>query len=495
MSENTFASCTGYTKINETVNINDSLRLTDNMPSIKKLLYTDNNAVITETITENANITIKGEAYIKIYYEAENSKPEAVSGIFPFNYIIECPNDSAVSVLKSEITYCETDSSKQRRFDINMKINISGYSLETQNISCEATLPDKISYIKKTSPYTLTNLTNTYSEKIYEYTLPCDNIIPYKIVSASCFINDENIASSRGGVMYSATVKIETLCISEGEDGEYVYNACSDNFAVNEFINTKIEEVYQNFALTSQINVLETYIIKDDNSYGIGVRIKALYRLDMIQNVTKELIDDIYSVEKKVDLKRNNQALISLKSEDGEVIHIKDSPKINFPKQINRAVCPSYKVKITERNKTEIKGEVIINTIILNSPDGKYSAQNCVIPFGKTLKKASGEHFERISIRNFTIDTVSDRLMIEADICIENLGIEINEISQISEVNLSEYENESDNFTKIKIHYYNKNESLWNIAKNNRTSVEEIMKNNEIKDEKQIPQRYPLIIR
>lgn len=295
--------------------------------------------------------------------------------------------------------------------------------------------------------------------------------------------------------MYSATVKIEALCISEGEDGGYVYNVCSDSFAVNEFINTKIEEVYQNFELTSQINVLETYFIKDDNSYSIGVRLKALYRLDMIQNITTELIDDIYSVEKKMDLKRNTQALISLKSEEGEVIHIKDSPKINFPKQINRAVCPSYKVKITERGETEIKGEVIINTVILNSADGKYSVQNCVIPFGKPLKATSGEHFERVFIRNFFIDTVSDRLMIEADIYIENLGIETNEISQISEVTLSEYENESENFTKIKIHYYSKNESLWDIAKNNRTSVEEIMKNNEIKDENQIPQRYPLIIR
>lgn len=486
--------CTGYAKINETVNINDSLRLNDNMPSIKKLLYADTKAVITEIDTQNGTINIKGDAYIQIYYEGENNKPEAVSGNSPFNYLIECAADSNVALLNINNTHYEIDTSKQRRFDVSLKLNISGYALQQSELPDTTTLPQGISYIQKNIQENSSKVKSIFCEKTYEYEIDCEECVPYKIVAANCCISEDNISASKGGIMYSGSLNAQVMCISENDDGGYSYNCFTDNFAVNEFINTGVNDVYQDFSLSRNINIEEASISFGENNCSIMLKIKAIYRLDLIENICTDITEDIYSIDKKLELTKEEKILTQI-STNKEIIHIKDSPKINFPSQINKALCPAWNIKITHQNEEEMKGELNITILILHSPDGKYSVQKTVIPFVKKCKAGIKNSFENTYLKNLSVDTVSDRLMIEADIIIDEMHLNENKAWKISEVNIKEYDECDDNFTKIKIHYFGKNESLWDIAKQNRTTVEKIMNINEISDETQIPLRYPLIIR
>ena len=295
--------------------------------------------------------------------------------------------------------------------------------------------------------------------------------------------------------MYSATLKAEVLCISEDSEGSYVYNCLTDNFTVNEFVNIPFNDTYKDFSLSRFINIFDTSVISDETGYHIIINAKAIYKLDLTEDLCQNITEDIYSVEKKIELTKEQIQSVQITTLVKDIIHVKDSPKINFPAQINKALCPAWEIKIKSKTNEEIRGELSIKTLILNSSDGKFSTQNTIIPFVKPRKSVSGDTFIKTYLKNLYIDTVSDRLMIEADIGIEEFEFMQNNSWKIKEINISDYEISDENYTKIKVHYFSKNDSLWEIAKNNRTTVEKIMAINEIDDVNRIAHRFPLIIR
>ncbi len=217
-----------------------------------------------------------------------------------------------------------------------------------------------------------------------------------------------------------------------------------------------------------------------------------------------EPIIDAYSTAYEI---KDSKKILSIEQFVGKVRHVhllKDI--ITLPTEHEQVFSVSGRIEIDvikpEKNKVNIKGVAVIFLIYL-SKDQQDIIKNTTsqIPFDVKLDiggvEETGRAFANIEIENISFSIISTS---EIELRI-HLAIEAWIKRALSKEILSDLEfveeikKEDERLASVYIYTVQKNDTLWNIAKKYRTTVEKIIEFNQIEKEEIVPGQKLLIVK
>ncbi len=484
-------------KVGETFTINESVRLTNDMPAIKNVLYNEAIPVIESISAYGASLDIKGRVRCSIFYESENSTAESLSTEIPFEYSIENNISNPNPILNAHAEKTETDISKPRRADITVKLKIEGFLAGKTSLSSPEA--SNISGLrKKSETKDVCVVKSLRSSGSYNFKTEVENLTPSRIACSSFSLKNQTATVGHGGILYAAEMNVDIICETEDENGICFYNHITDRSVINRIIDTQITDIYNDFELNANISEASANINFEGNGYSVLCAANITFDLVLIQNMEEQIISDIYSTDEELEIKSEAATKCSIKKAENILLSL--TGETSFPSSGDFAIasCPVYKFDLacerSGKGEFVINGNVEINTIVLKNTEGAFSSERITIPVETSLKSDSDELMLNAEISEISFKTSAGKLSAEVKAVIKAIEIKSEEISVIREVRISENPSEIPDFLTLRVHYFSQGEDLWYTAKDCKTTKEKILSDNAFLSETDIPMGFPLII-
>lgn len=239
---------------------------------------------------------------------------------------------------------------------------------------------------------------------------------------------------------------------------------------------------------------LKNLVIKPNNveEHSIYVEAEIEFSLFVYQNRPLELIQDLYSPSmclntncKKVNTMQGKRLLKDVCSINEKQI-IKEMRNEKIYDVDIRAMVKKQSIL---NDRIIFEGELNVNFIYSNTESSRIDTKNIVIPFNHNM---SCDGINQSSKVDFNIETNNKDIIVMPDESIEvkidlNLLVDISKNVEINIINDIQLEENRDNeIYSIIIYFVKPGDTLWNIAKRFRSTVEDIVKINGIEDENKI---------
>ena len=260
--------------------------------------------------------------------------------------------------------------------------------------------------------------------------------------------------------------------------------------------------------LTEDMEVLLDYEVKNFNIKPVYQDLKACaisLNADVeicayiYNKVNFDVISDMYSTEKKVNLEYDTISVLSSNLNSNNTMEMTQSlliPELETLKILNIDASPV----LTEINvldgKLALEGNIEFNILYYKLDKKVLENKKMELPFGQVIKIPELQSNMNVEI-DIAIENIESRvvggnqLQIKLDM---NVNVENSEEMKINSIkNIEVTDDVIESMPSIVIYYVKVGDTLWNIAKNFKTTVEEIKALNELTDDAIYPNQQLII--
>ena len=200
------------------------------------------------------------------------------------------------------------------------------------------------------------------------------------------------------------------------------------------------------------------------------------------------IIQDLYSPSVNLIYKQKQIQVISKKRIITDIFNLREKQvisEIGSHKIYDAIVTPSIVNKTVLKDHILYEGQVEINFIFASDNTEGISTKNIVIPFNYNMNVDGAKTTSNIEtnlsviMQDFTVmpdESIDMKIDLEFTTSISNSQ----NLQVIEEINVDETR-QNERYS-LNIYFVKQGDTLWNIAKKFRTSMEEISKMNEIED-------------
>lgn len=310
-----------------------------------------------------------------------------------------------------------------------------------------------------------------------------DNILKYDIQ-----IHKKDVKVTGGKIQASAFALVEVLYKGKNSK-EIVY--IKDDVFINKELELEVADPTSELFYDFKINAMEYNIEEDDLGEKRIINIEALVNTSVkaLQKQQIDLIDDVYSTKTVVDIDRKNYSLNVLKGQNYSESIVKENMEIDNdePKAVN-VIFSNAKVVLTDKKLVEdkvlvegiIKADILYKTIDENKSIAIRSEE---IPFTTAVEivgsKIDMQYAAKVNIESFDAVVEANTIAVKAVITTyARVNFNIDK-EFIVEINQSENEIPKKK-ASITIYAVQVGDNLWKIAKKYHTTIEELIKINNI---------------
>ena len=307
-----------------------------------------------------------------------------------------------------------------------------------------------------------------------------------EIMKVKIQIANQDIKLSYNKILAKADVKTEIMYLTENNKIKNV----SAQIPIMGFID--IENINDNSICDTRYTI-KNYIIKPNNSETNSIYIEVEIEIECIAYEQKDidLIEDLYSISSNLSFKQKEILSLSDKKK------LKDAFKLNETVQIpdminnrlyNMEINPVIINQIIRNEKIIFEGELNIEAIYEKT--GGIDSRSMKIPFNFEMESKDISIENDIScnieiIKNdYVVNDGSIELNIEIRFIVDSYKTE--KLNMIDEILIEE--NRDNNIYSMVIYFVKPGDTMWNIAKKFKSTVEDISKVNNIEDPSKI---YP----
>lgn len=462
------------------IKLSEDFIISDSKPDVLSIVDENANVFIKKVEISENKIRLNGVVEARVLYLADNGENRSIVHTFEFSEIIEFENISEEMQIMDKIKKISMRSKIINERKLNIEIDLE--------ISITVNKKDKLEYVSNfendkniqalRKDIELKKLVGVgKSKSTVRENLPIDNIDQVlDIISTD--INVRNIENklSVNKVLSKADVEIEVVYITV--DGHI--NSSKKEFQAMGFID--IENIDDNNLAHSEYilrNVNIGEVGRDEHNINVELDFDILGEVYDTQKIN--IINDLYSLKQELEVSKKIEKIryadLSL-----EVFEISENTNIdeleNIIKVGSNAVLKSINY-IDETSK--ISGEIEYKILYEKQNVSGIFLKTLRVPFEKSInrkisKDARLEILENKFIKRETNIEMVSKIKI-VSYCNNNFKFEFVD-------NVSEIENdEKEDLYSLVIYFVKKDDTLWKIAKKFRTSVEEIVKVNNIEDE------------
>lgn len=479
------------------------INLPDYCPEIQKILKCNVCAEITSVQNSSGRITAQGNATVKIIYIGDNGKTAAFEQSYPIQKSAESDlitSESCVDV-RVNVDYVNSRAVSQRRIDIRamMTFVFKVEKKREENVLCSA---QGCGIQSRGNEYSFANLSGlcTKAFNLSEVIEIDGNKNPVsQIVNASAFAHTKDVKVINNKILIKGDCEIKIYYLTENKD---TIDCIEHSIPISQII--EVDGVSEDCLSSLCLKVTSCETVGKVDSSGamrlidIGIRICASFAA--YNEVSLCLMSDAYSTSN--ELKNTVKSL--------EINSLNTTFDTTF---INNVVIESIGVSVDcvlavwcsdVKCTSSLKGDACIlsgtyqATVIYRDSEKQTGIMQKPVEFeySVNLKNPASRINCRASLQIAACScSLAGESKLELKTEINACGIILsNEIVKyISEIEVLEECENINNGCALTIYFSDENEKVWNIAKKYKTTVQAIMKENDLDSEVIETRRFLLI--
>ena len=480
--------------------VKEDLTIKQNLETIRKDIVLEQDYILPDVKPDIINVLCSnGNVYVS-KREIINDRPKIEGGVNL--YITYLAGTGENKVLNSEIVFSELFDTNIKENECSMIENICIKKIEVKvlnerKISVKVVLDVEIKIYKKSHVEVLKDIDNCSDLQKLEKEVGIKNLICSgeskaqikenvnigetddisDILSVDIELKNIENKISYNKVLVKADSKISIIYITEDNR---VCKATSV-IPVMGFIDAlNVDE--SNICDTNF--KIKNLLIKPNSKEEHSVYIEIDFDIfsDVYENKKINLIEDIYGLKSDIEFTTRSANILSSDEEVLNSITINEKVLID---NINQLFNTGSKINITNRSNnngvTKFEGEVVVNYLYSSFDNQNLNSKEVKFDFNVNIPESDSNNIrfnigEDSSFNLLPDSTVETIINVNA---IRNAGANGN-VNIIDNINVNEIQND-DGYSMI-IYFVQSGDSLWKIAKKFRSTVDEIVRVNEIEN-------------
>ncbi len=466
----------------------------DVKPDILNTVSTTGNAFVYKKEVTDGKIKLEGsiDAYIIYLADDDTGSTRGINTSINFSQILNIENcTSDMSIDESvEIKTIECNVLNGRKINVKVGIELGTTVYSNENVEIITGITNSTNVQSLITPLQITSLVGEGNSKTYAK----DNISIDEVDNLAEILKvDVNIINKDTKISYNKV-------LAKGDAEVKIMYLTEDN---------RIKSVTNNIQLMGFVDIPN---IKDDNMCDMKYKVKnvlikpnsteehSIYveiEIELVcrayQNVDIELIEDLYSPVENLNFTQKNIKTMIGKNNTQSICSVKE--RVNIPQVQNNQICdvnvkPVIKETNIIANRIMYSGEVEL-TFLMQGNSNRMETANYNMPFNFNVDV---DGVNTNSTVNTEIEVLVQNFVVMPDSSIDaNVDLKFSvDISRATNINLID-EITSDDSTcdttySMIVYFVKSGDTLWKIAKKFKSTVEDIMKVNEIENENKI---YP----
>lgn len=485
----------------------------DNKPDIGYIIWKDTAIHIDNTDIVNERVNYKGSLDMNILYMEKNEAScQSVRASVPINDFINIENiDSSMIVsISSETADIRYRTVNERKINYRIVSDVSAQVTKKEEntvITDMEDIPESQKIINTMEiDRIITSLNDTFAVKD-RLAIPNGRPDISQIIFSDAGIISSEVLAESGRISVRGILKTSYLYNSFEENmPEYVENEIPFNGDIDS------PETAQGMDVDCKLSVRSINITpaEDDNGEMREVEIDCTAGCDakITERITENILEDVYCINKKTNMKKNciNYSDLLCRNRNSCVIRQRIKLEDSSP-DILQIIKAGGNIHIDDFAAAEnkINAEGIINVQIMYTAKNDRKPIFCidaVVPFSQGIEavgvtpEGKFDVVMNSQVENVNINILSNR---EIDVsCAININVSVFNDKCRNIISGIEFEDmQCDELNKIAamtVYVVKKGDTLWNIAKKYNTSVDEILKVNDIENPDLIYPKQKLLI-
>lgn len=493
--------------------IENDIIVPDTKPDIARVLLLDGDVFITGCDTGTDRVVNTGCIVCKILYISDDES-KSVKGIvsnIPFSYALDIPGARGGMKCRAKGIIEHMDYTLLNGRKINIKAILSINCKVNDEIERE--FSSGIAGIEDIQVLKDNVAINTYlgSNKINyiikeDLDLPSSKPAISEILRSDVKLTGKDFKVAEGKIIVKGDIGISTLYIADDETRSMQY--IENELEFKQYV--ELDDLDEDTAVNVDYDLVDYKVDAAEDSDGEFRNIRAEVALNIYVNgynqKTVELLSDAYSPKAKIVLERQQLSLDEIFTENRSQIIIKDTIDLN---ECNPEVAEIFNVlckynvsdRKIEDDKVIIEGSVQNNVLYLaNNEDQPVFCYKKEIPFrhevdikgiNSNMRADISLELEHCNYSMISSEQVEIRAVIGVDTKVETKKL-LPIINKANENIIDEKKLSS--MPSVIVYIAQRGDNIWNIAKKYNTTVENIMKINNISEKDTLMPGQQIII-
>lgn len=485
----------------ERIVLEEDVIIPDIKPDILKPISTNGNICICKQEVLEGKIRLEGDVDIYLMYLADSEK-DNVRGIntsINFKEIIECQIATKGMKLDEKTRIksieCKVLNGRKVSIRVEIEVNMKLYNNDELNIVSNTRNIEDIQTIKKKiklNSIVGSNSTKTYAKETIKIDSE-DNLA--EILRADFCIINKDIKISYNKILAKADVNAKLIYLTEDNK----IRSVEEKIPVMGFIemmDISEEDICEVRYLTKNILIKPN----SEEEHSIYVEIELELICDAFKEEEIEIIEDLYSPTRSLKFDSKEVVTIIDRNTRKDIHEIKE--RISIPELVGEKIND---IKITpiinnikvSKGKIAYDGELRTDFMITSNNQTTVESITKTIPYMYLIENESVTEESRIDT-NIEVE-MQDFIVEDSEVTLNTrLNFEINKYNQlnmnfIEEINEGE-ESVNEKLYSMTIYFVKPKDTLWKIAKKHKSTIDDIVKLNDIENPNNIDVGMQLFI-
>lgn len=494
-------------KANQSHNYDWDIIVPDSKPDIENIISTDGTVCILSKEIMQDRAILNGSVKINILYiSSEDSKcVKNIESIQNFNCVLELQNlrQNMTLNIYSFISKISSDLINSRKINVSSLIDFHGTVYDAEEVSYISKIEDeKIKY--KTKEIKTLNMISCFEKSVSfneNIEVPTGKASMSEILKLKPTFTSKEIKNIKNKFLLRGNIGLSTVYLCD-TDSEIIQHMTHE-IPINEIMDC--ENLSENSIFDYDIEIQNFNYILKENADGEKRIIKVcgdiILKCKIFEEVFFNPVTDMYGLENNVKLEKNLFIYDEILSELSGQISIKGTVEFKDIKDVQKVLLFETNNEVNNilnnGDFITVKGTTFVNMLYI-SMDGEMCFAKSSMPFEHSINssESSSDILYDLKIEN---ESFSYNILTSTEFELRvNLNYKLRIKKNISQEIVEKAEVDGLINDRLKtgliVCFCDGNESLWEIAKKYRTSIEDIILANDLKEDLCINKGMKLII-
>ncbi|GHV18576.1 spore coat protein [Clostridia bacterium] len=288
----------------------------DIKPDIARILQADANAYITSRTISGDKLVFEGQAAITLLYQAENGSVRSIITHHPFKHSIVAPTNSENALIDSELCVQNVESVlvNSRKFCGKILMGLEVRLIAAEELEFTTEIEGENAHHFQTNTK---KISANYRRTVAEQDLFVRDVLEVpagkssigEVLRMDVTINAHENKVAGNKVLVKGDVHVHTLYLAERDDSVHSMEhqiPFSEIVSINEEASDSHECAINYHVLSTAWN-LQQDADGDQRLLGADINLRAILRME--QNISLDVLDDVYSTRNDLEVTHNTVSL------------------------------------------------------------------------------------------------------------------------------------------------------------------------------------------
>ncbi|MCD5414487.1 MAG: DUF3794 domain-containing protein [Clostridiales bacterium] len=480
--------------------IEGDILVPDSKPDISRIISVDGTIRVEGEKIEEGKMIVEGTVNFSVLYVSEVGEEAIInvesSTVFKHEIELESVAPKMQGEVKAEIEHIDFSMNNERKIGIKAIVNLKCKVKEKRSAEIITSTDgfEDLQVLKERFQY-ISTAEKRSEEILVKDAFEIEDNLPEieEIVKTNWGISNKETKITDKKIIVGGILLIDVVYLTD--DSEDMMRSYKAEIPFNNFVEMSEANCEAKYKSIIRVNTMAAKIIENIQGERRIIEIEAFVQVDaeIVKNVEKELIVDVYSHKKKLAVERNT--VLFKKNIETEETSVSLNESLNVPlnnPRIEKILFVNARTSISDYHEIgkKIVIEGVLGIVMIYMSESEVQSLHRFeqeIPFKQYI--GLGGAYEGIkadielSDASVKYEVVGENQGdVKVDFKIECEAYVLEKVELIGEITELEQSENSDNGPSLIIYVIQSGDTLWKIAKKYNSTMENIIENNNIEN-------------